>query len=59
MVTVIDVVDAPVLHNNVPGAVVERTELPQLFETFTTGVEGTVSGAATPEPAALVQPPDV
>ena len=53
-----EVVEAPVLHNKVPGAVVDRPELPQLFVTFTTGVDGTVSGAATPEPAALVQPPD-
>jgi hypothetical protein len=54
-----EVICPPGLHNKVPGAVVESTELPQLFTTFTTGVAGTVNGAATPEPAGLVQPPEV
>ena len=59
-VTVIeDVVCPSGLHNNVPGAVVESTEFPQLFVTVTTGVDGIANGAATPEPAELVQPPEV
>ena len=41
MVTVIDAVVAPVLHNNVPVVpVAVNTELPQLFTTLTPGVEG-------------------
>lgn len=55
-VTVIDAVVAPLLHSNVPAAVVERTELPQLLTTVTTGVEGVVLGAAIPLPGALVHP---
>ena len=47
---------APVLHNNVPVAEVDNTELPQLFTTFTTGVTGAALGAAVPLPGALVQP---
>jgi hypothetical protein len=53
------VVWPPGLHKRVPGAVVDKTELPQLFTTFTDGDEGTVNGAARPEPGALAQPPDV
>lgn len=56
MVTVILEVDSPVFHNKVPVAVVERTELPQLFVTVTTGVAGADFGAAIPLPVALVQP---
>ena len=57
VVTVIgDVVCPPGLHNKVPGAVVDNTELPQLLVTTTIGVAGTVKGAAMPEPARLVQP---
>ena len=60
MLTVMDdVVSPPGLHNKVPGAVVDNTELPQLFITFTTGVDGNAIGAAIPEPAGLVQPPEV
>ena len=45
---------SPVLHIKlVPVAL--NTELPQLFTTVTTGA-GVVTGAATPLPAALVQP---
>lgn len=54
--TVIDEVVAPVLHNNVPVAVVESVELPQLFTMVTTGVDGIAFGAATPLPVKLVQP---
>ena len=54
-----EVVCPPGLHNKVPGAVVDNTELPQLLVTTTTGVAGTANGAATPEPAKLVQPPEV
>ena len=46
-----------VLHSNVPGAVVERVEVPsQLSTTVTTGVAGVVLGAAVPLPGKLVQP---
>ena len=57
MVTVIDSVVSPVLHNNdpvKPDAV--NTELPQLSTTVTAGATGVVLGAATPLPSALVHP---
>jgi hypothetical protein len=38
---------------------VDKTEFPQLLLTVTTGAEGTVIGAAVPEPAELVHPPTV
>jgi hypothetical protein len=53
---VIDEVVAPVLHSKLPVAVVESTELPQLFTTVTTGVAGVVLGAAVPVPAMLAHP---
>lgn len=41
MLTVIGEVVAPVLHNKVPVAVVERVDVPlQLFTTVTPGVAG-------------------
>ena len=52
----IEAVVAPLLHNRLPAAFVERTELPQLFTTVTTGVAGVVFGAAMPLPELLVQP---
>ena len=56
MLTSIVEVVAPVLHNNVPDAVVDNVDVPlQIFKTFTVGVAGVVFGAATPEPAALTQ----
>ena len=55
----IAVVVAALLHNKLPDAVVLKVELPQPFTTVTTGVAGAVCGAATPVPAALVQPPTV
>ena len=55
-VTLIELVLAPLLHNNVPVAVVVKTELPQLFTTVTAGAVGAATGAATPLPATLVQP---
>jgi len=56
-VAVIEGVDSPVLHNNVPGASVESVDVPvQLLTTFTTGVAGVVLGLAIPLPSALVQP---
>ena len=58
VVTVIELVVSPVLHNIDPVApVAVSTELPQLFVTSTSGastVEGT--GAAIALPAALVHP---
>jgi len=58
VVTVIDAVVAPLLHNNVPEKPeAVSTELPQLFTTFTTGAStAEFSGAAVPLPAALVHP---
>jgi len=53
---VIDAVVAPVLHNNVPAALVDKVDVPQLFTTVTTGVDGIAFGAAVAEPAALTQP---
>jgi hypothetical protein len=54
-VTVIDAVVSPVDHTKFDPEVV-KTEFPQLFETVTSGVDGTVPGTAAPDPAALVQP---
>ena len=51
----LDVV-APLLHNRLPAALVDKVDVPQLFTTVTTGVEGIVFGAATPLPAVLLQP---
>ena len=57
MLTVMDEVVAPVLHNNVPDAVVDKVDVPlQLFTTVTTGVAGTAFGADIPLPAALIHP---
>ena len=56
--TVIDGVVAPVDHNKLVPDVV-NTEFPQLFDTVTIGVEGIAKGAAVPDPAKLVQPPEV
>ena len=55
--TVIDVVVAPLLHNNdpvKPEAV--NVELPQSFDTVTNGAVGIVLGAEVPLPLALVHP---
>ncbi len=54
----IDDVVAPLLHRIepvIPDAV--RVDDPQLSATLTTGAAGVAFGAATPEPAALVQLP--
>ena len=51
---------APVLHINVPDAVVDNVDVPlQLLTTFTVGVAGVVFGEAVPEPASLAQPSTV
>ena len=51
MLTLIDGVDTPVLHNNAPVAVVESVEVPsQLFTTLIVGVDG--SGATVNIPLA-------
>ena len=50
-----EAVVAPVLHNIVPPDGIDKTELPQLSTTDTTGV-AVLFGAAMPDPAALVQP---
>ena len=47
---------APVLHKKDSAATVDKVELPQLFSTVITGLAGTGIGAATPDPAELVQP---
>ena len=55
--TVIEDEVAPLLHNKEPvkpDAV--NTELLQLSVTVTTAIAGLVFGAATPVPAALIQP---
>jgi len=54
----LDVV-APVLHNSVPEAVVDKIDDPQLSTTVTTGAEGISLGAAVPLPGVLVQPSTV
>lgn len=56
--TVIDGVDPPVDHSKFEPDVV-KVEFPQLFTTVTTGVVGTVKGAAVPEPGVLAHPPTV
>jgi hypothetical protein len=43
-----EAVVAPLLHNKVPEAVVDKVEVPQLFTTVTTGVVGNATGAAVP-----------
>jgi hypothetical protein len=50
VVTVIEAVLAPLLHNIVPPVGIDKTELPQLFATVTTGVAVIVFGDAIPEP---------
>jgi hypothetical protein len=60
LLTVIAEPVAPVLHNRLPDAVVDKVEVPlQLFTTFTIGVSGVAPGVARPEPGKLVQPPTV
>ena len=52
----IDEVVSPLLHSNEPLALVDNTELPQLFVTETAGIEGAVFGAAIPSPDSLPHP---
>jgi putative N-acetylmannosamine-6-phosphate epimerase len=60
VLTIMEEVFAPVLHNKVPDAVVDKVVEPlQLLTTFTIGVAGVAFGAAVPEPAKLVQPSTV
>ena len=57
VVTVVDEVVAPLLHNNEPvKSEAVNCELSQLFVTIIVGAAGIVSGAARPVPGALVQP---
>ncbi len=57
VVTIIDAVVAPLLHNKLPvKPVAVKTELPQLSTTVTTGVDGIVLGEATPLPVAPAHP---
>ena len=56
VLTVIDEVVAPLLHNKTPVAVVERVELPQESITVTTGIGGIGIGADVPLPGILVHP---
>ena len=58
LATLIDGVVAPVDHNKL-DPVVDKVELPQPFETTTTGALGTAVGLATPDPLALMHPPTV
>ena len=55
----IDEVVWPLLHSNEPVAVVDNTELPQLFTTVTTGAVGVSFGAEVPLPDSLVHPSTV
>ena len=60
LVTVMDNVVAPLLHNNDPVKFeAVKTELPQLFTTLTVGADGVASGADIPLPVALVHPATV
>ena len=57
VVTVMDEVVAPLLHNKEPVKdVAVNIELPQLSTTDTMGADGIACGAATPLPEGLVQP---
>ena len=57
MVTVIDVVVALLLHNNVPVKLpAVSTDLPQLSTTVTVGADGIATGADVPLPLKLVHP---
>ena len=56
VVTVIEAVVAPLLHNRLPAAEVESTVFPQLFTTVTVGTEGVAIGEAVPLPGALLHP---
>lgn len=57
VVTVIDVVVSPVLHNNDPvGFETVNKEFSQLLTTTTTGAAGIAFGAAIPLPGELLQP---
>ena len=57
VVTVMDEVVAPLLHNKEPvNDVAVNIELPQLFSTVTPGADGISFGAATPVPEGLVHP---
>ncbi len=57
VVTVIDDVVAPLLHNKEPvNDVAVNVELPQLSTTDTMGADGISCGAAPPLPEELVQP---
>ena len=51
-----EAVVAPLLQSIDPPVGIDSVELPQVFVTVTTGVAGGAAGAATPDPAALVQP---
>ena len=44
------------LHNRLPGAVVDKVDEPQLFVTDIEGAEGISFGAASAAHASLVQP---
>src|SRR4029078_4959676 len=57
VVTVIDEVVAPLLHNKEPvKEFAVSVEVPQLSTTVTTGADGIAFGAAIPLPEGLVQP---
>ena len=57
VVTVIDKVVAPLLHNKEPvNEPAVNVELPQLSTTDTVGADGSAFGAATPLPEGLVHP---
>ena len=55
-VTEMDEVVSPVLHSNVPVAVVDKAELAQLFVTVTVGADGIAIGVAMTVPEGLAHP---
>ena len=57
LATVIELVVAPLLHNNEPVKLpAVNNELPQLFTTDTDGADGITFGADVPLPLALMHP---
>ena len=56
----INEVDSPVFHNNIPEALVDNVDVPlQLFTTVTAGVAGVDLGAAVAIAGILIQPSTV
>ncbi len=56
VLTVIEEVCSPVLHNKVPVAVVDNSEVPQLFTTVTIGAGTTAGCPMVTDPVAAAHP---